>query len=154
MLLWQLLLVVCACGALGGVINALLSDDRGFALPQTVSGVFRPGFIGNIFIGAVTAGLFWVLYGPFAESIAVGTAPSDVASTGRVEGGNYGETLSGLGGAVLAGVAGARLLTQLVDKQFFQKAASEAAGKPGSEVKAQQIATASPVEALNIAESM
>lgn len=58
MMLWMLL-AVFAAGGVGGVVNALMTDN-GFALPrfeQVTTGVniLRPGFVGNVIIGAVAA---------------------------------------------------------------------------------------------------
>ena len=62
MMLWMLL-AVFAAGGLGGVVNALMTDN-GFALPrfeQATTGVniLRPGFVGNVVIGAVAALVSW-----------------------------------------------------------------------------------------------
>lgn len=154
MSIWWLLLIICGCGAIGGLLNALFSEDRGFKLPQLVEGIWRPGWLGNVFVGAAAAGIFWTIYGPFAESFVIGTDPSDVASAVRESSGKYGEKLAGLGGAVLSGIAGARLLTQLVDKKFFQAAAVRAAASQADEDKSKQIALSSPVEALRLARLM
>jgi hypothetical protein len=43
-------------GAVGGVVNALMSDN-GFVLPKTAHGIIRPGYLGNVLIGAVAAGI-------------------------------------------------------------------------------------------------
>ena len=60
-------------------------------------------------------------------------------------------TLSALVGAVLVGVAGARWLTNEVDKNLLKAAASEAAASPADPDKSKQIAMATPAEALRIA---
>ncbi|NEQ26089.1 MAG: hypothetical protein F6K28_44995 [Microcoleus sp. SIO2G3] len=60
-------------------------------------------------------------------------------------------TLSAFVGAVLVGIAGARWLTNEVDKQLLRAAATEAAVAPADEKKAVRIASASPNEALRIA---
>lgn len=69
MSIWGLMGVVFAAGALGGLINALMSDN-GFGLPRThdVNGVsvWRPGVIGNVAVGAVAAFVSWGLYGRYA----------------------------------------------------------------------------------------
>ncbi len=58
--IWLLLLIVCAAGAVGGLINGLLSDN-GFILPRSEQldqlSVLHPGFLGNMLIGTVAAGL-------------------------------------------------------------------------------------------------
>ena len=70
MQVWIMLAIVCAAGATGGVINALLTD-KGFIKPDKERvgdvKVYRPGFIGNIFTGAIAAGVSWGLYGPLSS---------------------------------------------------------------------------------------
>ena len=51
---WACALLVAIAGACGGVVNALLSDN-GFALPRRESGVWCPGAISNILVGAFAA---------------------------------------------------------------------------------------------------
>jgi hypothetical protein len=158
MTIWELLGVICACGALGGILNAVLSEDRGFVLPQRVGTgdrkVWRPGFVGNILIGAITAGIFWMLYGPYADSAVIGSTTQSVVGRALESETKYGETLYGLAGAILSGIAGARLLTATVDKKFFQEAAGEAAGSPADASASAQMSTASPSEALELATNL
>ncbi len=58
---------VCAClisiaGAVGGIVNALLTDN-GFILPTRKGHVLCPGFISNVLIGAFPAFSSWAFYG-------------------------------------------------------------------------------------------
>ena len=109
MTLWVLLAIVFVAGAVGGVINAWMSDN-GFMLPRTEESggnrFIRPGFLGNIITGGVAACVSWGLYGPFAAAYVVGGPPSGAAGT------ELGLTLSSLVGALLVGVGGARWLTE------------------------------------------
>lgn len=150
MSLWALLLIVSGAGAIGGVVNLLMSDNQGFVLPQFVatSGtqIFRPGAIGNIVIGAVAAAISWGLYGPFAASVVFGPAPAGTPAPTL--------TLTALVGAVLVGIGGARWLTNEVDKTVLRAAASNAAGKNASAATASQIALAAPTRALELAAAM
>jgi hypothetical protein len=45
-----LLLIVCVAGAVGGIVNALMTDN-GFIMPSKAAAssgsILRPGFIGN-----------------------------------------------------------------------------------------------------------
>ena len=148
MSMWILLLIVFIAGAVGGIVNALLSDN-GFILPKpekTSTGqIIRPGFLGNVIISGVAACISWGLYGPFAAAYIIG-GPKLTGDTSQV-----GLTLSALVGAVLVGVSGARWLTNEVDKNLLKAAASEAAGSAANPKKAKQIAMATPSEALRIA---
>lgn len=155
MLIWTILLTVCGAGAVGGVINALISDN-GFALPQAKKvedgiSILRPGFLSNVFIGAVAAGVSWGLYGPLATYIILG---SDKALASNPPEGVW-LSVSSLVGAVLVGVGGARWLTNEVDKSLLQAAATKAAvAQPAPPAVAQQMALASPAQVLDIANGL
>ena len=127
------LMIVFAAGCVGGAVNALLSDN-GFVLPrpETTSGmrIVRPGFLGNMLVGGVAAAISWGLYGPFAASfIAGGPVPLPGAPA-------IGVTLSALVGAALIGVAGARWLSNEVDKRLLRAAGAEASkAAPSDDMK-------------------
>ena len=55
---WQCALFVLLAGAVGGVVNALLTEN-GFILPRRVSGIICPGFISNVLVGAIAAFASW-----------------------------------------------------------------------------------------------
>jgi hypothetical protein len=147
MFLWKYMAIIFVFGSIGGVVNALLSDN-GFILPrkeeQNNTRIIRPGFLVNIFIGGIAALVSWGLYGPFAQVFIIGgTIDPKVGSTGL--------SLSSVIGALLVGVGGARWLTNEVDKRLLRAAASKAASGQPSDQKAIRISAASPAEALNIA---
>jgi hypothetical protein len=147
MFLWKYMAIIFVFGAVGGVVNALLSDN-GFILhkkqAQNSTRIIRPGFLVNIFIGGIAALVSWGLYGPFAEVFIIGgTIDPKVGSTGL--------SLSSVIGALLVGVGGARWLTNEVDKKLLRAAASKAASGQPSNQKAIRISAAPPAEALNIA---
>lgn len=151
--LWGLLLIQCGMGLVGGLINALISDN-GFLLPVAAETpdhvrIWRPGCVGNAFIGAVAAATSWGLYGPFAAAVVAG-APVPGASVAQT----YGLTLAALASAVVVGVGGARWLTNEVDKKLLRSAASVAAGKAADAPRAAQIAASSPAGALMHAAAM
>jgi hypothetical protein len=99
MSIWALLGVVVAAGALGGAINALMTDN-GFRLPKwdEVGGarIWRPGWIANVVVGLSAAAVSWGLYGPYANDVLVGTQSSTTPQ-------NFILTLSSVVGAFLAG---------------------------------------------------
>jgi hypothetical protein len=153
--MWTMLLWVFLAGAIGGVINALMTDN-GFILPKrAIEGdqttVLRPGYLGNVLIGAIGAVVSWGLYGPFGSVHIVGAKEALVESTGNLK---LGLSLATFVGAILIGVAGARWLTNQVDKTMLQSAAAHAAGAKPSAAASVQIATASPAAALSIARNM
>jgi hypothetical protein len=138
--------VVCIAigGALGGIVNAIMVD-KGFMPPSrdTVDGVtiLRPGWVGNVIIGIVAAVVSWGLYGPLAQVDIL--HPDEAAAP-------IGVALSSLVGAVLVGIAGARWLTNEVDKNVLRVAASKAAGAPANPELSRELALASPFQALEI----
>ena len=147
MFLWKYMTLIFAFGALGGVVNALLTDN-GFILPKKEqrdnTQIIRPGFLVNIFIGGVAALVSWGLYGPFAAVFIIGgTNDPNLYSTGL--------SLSSVVGGLLVGVGGARWLSNEVDKKLLRAAASTAASGQPNDQKAIRISAAPPAEALRIA---
>jgi hypothetical protein len=107
---WAVVLAVGIAGLLGGLINALLANEglvqwRTEVLPDG-SRIWRPGFVGNMIIGAVTALVLAGLYSPLG-SVSLGGASSPPVTL----------TIGALAGALLSGIGGARLLTNEVDKR-------------------------------------
>jgi len=147
MFLWKYMVIIFAFGALGGVVNALLTDN-GFILPkkeqQDNTKIIRPGFLVNIFVGGISALVSWGLYGPFAAVFIIGgTNDPSLGSTGL--------SLSSVVGGLLVGVGGARWLSNEVDKKLLRAAASKAASGQPNDQKAIRISAAPPAEALRIA---
>lgn len=144
--IWLLLLIVCAAGATGGLVNALLSDN-GFFLPCTKRvgdlNILRPGFLGNMLTGMVAAGLSWGFYGPLGATSLFSFMPISESFS-----------LSALMGAVIIGMGGAQWITNVVDKKLLTVAASKAAAAPSAPDKAQQMLVASPAQVLEIAEKL
>jgi hypothetical protein len=153
--MWLMLFYVAIAGAVGGVVNALMTDN-GFILPkrEEVEGkttILRPGYLGNILIGAVGAVVSWGLYGPLSSALVAGTEEALKANANPDQ---IGLSLASLVGAVLVGVAGARWLTNEVDKSLLRAAAAQAAGANPSVSDSQKIAMAPPAQALQIARNM
>jgi len=153
--IWLMLLYVFLAGAVGGVVNALVTDN-GFPLPrrEPVDGdtaIVRPGWLGNVLVGAVAAVVSWGLYGPLSGYLVAGTPEALAANPAP---GRVGLSLASLVGAVLVGVGGARWLSGEVDKSLLRAAAIRAAGAQPSAAAAQQIAVAHPAQALQVARAM
>lgn len=117
---WICALLISTAGAIGGIVNALLSDN-GFILPKMKKGIMCPGFISNIFIGALSAFSSWSFYGSGAS---VELAKATATARGEIS-----LTFSALAGAFLVGVAGAKWLTNEVDKKLLKESVKEAAKK-------------------------
>ena len=107
---WWCASLISIFGGLGGVENALLSDN-GFALPRKESGVWCPGAISNVLIGAFAAFSSWSFYGAGA---AVELADKNLRSVISLR-------FSALAGAFLVGVAGAKWITNEVDKRLLKE---------------------------------
>lgn len=153
--IWLMLLYVFLAGAVGGVVNALMTDN-GFLLPRRESvdqesAVLRPGFVGNVLVGAVAAVVSWGLYGPMSAYLVAGT-PEALAANPAPE--RLGLSLASLVGALLVGVGGARWLSNEVDKSLLRAAAIQAALGPPSPAASQRIAMAHPAQALRAARGM
>jgi hypothetical protein len=145
---WFPLLAIFAAGAIGGLANLLLAGD-GFHLPKydPPTGIYLPGFLGNIAIGGIAAIVSWGLYGPFSSTVIIGA--------GRLEGhDDPGVTLASLVGAILVGTGGARWLASEVDKRLFRSAAAEAAAKPQDANASKVIAASSGIQALAAVRNM
>lgn len=149
--MWTIVFAISAAGAVGGLVNALLTDN-GFALPRTEKvgdlSVYRPGMFGNVIVGIVAALISWGLYGPLATYNIIPDSkdlPNQPEPT---------LNLFALVGAVLVGVGGARWLTNEVDKSLLQGAAAKAASATPDKDKAVAMALASPAEAVALAESL
>lgn len=137
-------------GAVGGIVNALVSDN-GFVKPsEECTGevtIIRPGFAGNILLGSVAAFISWGLYGAFSDAVLFGTA----TGLGTEE---ISVSISSIAGALLIGIGGARWLTNEVDKKLLRTAATAAAASKASFEDSQRIAVATPAQAFNIAKKM
>ncbi|MEI6031505.1 MAG: hypothetical protein WCQ20_10120 [Synechococcaceae cyanobacterium ELA739] len=158
----NLIVLIGLAGLVGGSINALLSDN-GFAMPRSIElngqRIYRPGFFGNMLVGAVSAFVSWALYGPLANVVIAGTP--EAIKTGQTL--DAGITLSTLGGAVLTGVAGSRWLTNEIEKTILKGAsvvaARSQATSPDEQDRATQIAdsmslSSSPVQVLRLAQDL
>jgi hypothetical protein len=136
---WEAALAAAGAGALGGLANALMSDN-GFVLPKNEatpdgSSVWRPGVTGTVIVGAIAAVVSWALYGAGAGQSILSTTALEL-------------TWAGAAAAVLVGVGGSRWLTSEVDKTLLKKTASAAASKDANPSLANVIATSSPAAGL------
>jgi hypothetical protein len=134
---WTCAFLISMAGAFGGVVNALLTDN-GFALPRRENTIWCPGFLSNVLIGAFSAFASWSFYGSGASiELAALTPRSEISLK-----------FSALAGAFLVGVAGARWITNEVDKKFLKETVKEAATKDISLRECEQLMSTSPRQAL------
>jgi hypothetical protein len=136
---WVCATLITVAGAIGGVVNAFLTDN-GFAFPRKVSGVWCPGAISNVFVGAMAAFSSWAFYGSGAAIELAGDQSTRTVISLR---------FSALAGAFLVGVAGAKWITNEVDKRLLKESVKVAAsGKQITLEASEHVVEGSPREVL------
>jgi hypothetical protein len=138
---WLPVVLAFVAGALGGILNALTTDN-GFIFPKfaTVSDgarIWRPGALGNLIVGAIAAVVSWALYSPSA-GLPVGDFRAEL-------------TWAGFASAVLVGVGGARWLSAEVDKMLLKGATAVASTKKENLQLASKISALAPAAVLEAA---
>ncbi len=112
------MLLIIIVGGLGGAANVAFSGD-GFVKPRWEGGVWCPGAIATIFIGAASALSSWALYGSgVAIDLAQGNQNTQISLR-----------LSALIGAFFVGAGGARWLTNETDKKLLAESVRVAGPK-------------------------
>jgi hypothetical protein len=139
---WTCATLITVSGALGGVVNALVSSN-GFALPRLERDIWCPGFIANILIGGFAAVASWAFYGSgagveLAKIAAVGEPRTEISLT-----------FSALAGAFLVGVAGAKWVTNEVDKRLLKESVRIAGTKKLTSEECERLASGSALEVLH-----
>lgn len=130
---WSLLGMVLIAGTVGGFIGSFVNGN-----PAAVFANWQV-LILNTLIGAVAAGVSWVLYGPLSQA-QIGTTSGTLTMK-----------VSTLGGAVLVGMVGSAWLTKAIGQNLFQKAAYNAAAAPESLGLATKMLAEAPADALKYA---
>jgi hypothetical protein len=134
---WVCAALIATAGGLGGVVNALFSGN-GFALPKYRNGILCPGFLSNVLIGAFAASASWAFYGSGAGIELAHPAERTEVSL----------RFSALAGALLVGVAGAKWITNEVDKQMLKESVKIAAGKTLSAEPSDELVRGSALQVL------
>lgn len=135
---WVCFALIAAAGALGGVINAVLTDN-GFTFPKREKGIWCPGALSNILIGSAAAVGSWSLYGSGA-AIDLAKQAGDRPEISL--------TFSALTGAFIVGVGGAKWITNEVDKNLLKESIREAVVKDIPRKDCNEILKESPVKVL------
>lgn len=104
--IWQLVLLIAVVGAVGGVANCAITGE--FVLPQfdREAKAWRPGWVGNVVVGAVAAVVVWGVNGPLAGYDILAGSDEKLHLT-------LAQLLSSIG----VGLGGGNILTQLAQKQ-------------------------------------
>jgi hypothetical protein len=137
-LLWVIVIVLVA-GAAGGFVNVFIGDN-GLHLPKLEHGVWRPGYLGTVFVGTIAAIASWatvksvVLLGADAQAVSLSTG--DLAN------------------ALAVGFGGAKWWKSETEKDVLQRTAAVAASKNADPSAASEIAVNNPFEALSTALKM
>jgi len=99
-------LLVLLLGGLGGLVNCFHSGE--FHLPQTdkKAGIWRPGWVGVVVVGAAAALVVWGLYGPAGSYIFNADTPQKIPIT-----------VSQIINSLLVGFGGGRFLHMAVEKK-------------------------------------
>jgi hypothetical protein len=139
---WICAVLIATAGGLGGVVNALLTDN-GFALPQYRHGIWCPGVIGNIIVGTFAALSSWAFYGSGA-GVELGQTTERMLVSLR---------LSALAGAFLVGVVGAKWITSETDKQLLKESVKVAGTKQLTPQECDQIVKGSARQVLDRVEA-
>jgi hypothetical protein len=150
MYVWQMMLIIAGAGANGGVINALMSDNA-FIMPKRENSdgtiIVRPGFFGNVLIGAVAAAISWGLYGTFSASDLLKLVKVSESVPSLI-------SVSSFVGALLVGVAGSRWLTNETDKKLLKAAGVQAAFALTAPAIAKSFASSTPAKVFQAASNL
>ena len=139
MTVWECSALILTAGAIGGVVNTLMTQGK-LRLPEYRAGVFCPGFIGNMMVGAFAALISWALYGAGAGvEVAKQTAGAREALS---------LTVGALAGAALVGVGGARWLSSEVDAKLLRASVHVTAERVMTPEQRRAIVSAPAVDVL------
>lgn len=139
---WTCAILIAGAGGLGGVVNALITDN-GFILPQTRRSIWCPGFISNVLVGTFAAFASWSFYGS-------GAGVDLAAVTERTQ---ISLRFSALAGAFLVGVAGAKWITNEVDKKLLKESVKVAGSKTLNSEECEQLVRGSALQVLDRVEA-
>lgn len=134
---WVCLLLIATAGAVGGILNAMMSDHS-LAMPSYRSPIWCPGIFGNLLIGACSAVISWSLYGAGAA-----VQFSEINPRTRIS-----FTFSALAGAAMVGVAGARWLSNESEKNLLRASVEKAIATSRPPDKCKELLDCSPRDML------
>lgn len=98
--------LIAGLGAVGGIINCAISGEFKFPQFDREAKVWRPGWIGNLLVGAVAAVVVWGIYGPLASYDFLEPKPAQLHLT-----------LAQLLSSLVIGLSGGKILTLMAEKQ-------------------------------------
>ena len=101
-----LILSVAFLGAVGGFANCAIAGESVLPRHDKTTGIWRPGWVGNIIVGAIAAVCVWGLNGPLSSYDLFSTVAPHIPFT-----------ISQLVSSIVVGLGGGNILTQLAQKQ-------------------------------------
>jgi hypothetical protein len=125
--------------------------DNSFVLPKTQEGIWRAGIVGNVIVSAVAALVSWGISGQVATIVLFQIVKTQETQPPAAALPIVLLTVGSLMNALLVGIAGARWLTNQIDKKLLQKAASDAKATQPNEDVAREMLNATPAHALSLA---
>jgi hypothetical protein len=132
---------IALCGALGGFVNVFIGDS-GLHLPKFEDGIWRPGYLGVVFVGMAAALGAWLA--TQGANLLDALRSSSVVTL----------RLSELSTAIIVGFGGARWFKSEGESTVLRKTAAIAASKSSDQAAAATIASSTPFEALAAATKM
>jgi hypothetical protein len=106
MTIWQIILLIAGFGAIGGIVNSAISGEFNYPRLDPAAKVWRPGWIGNVLVGAVAALVVWGVYGPLASYDLVAGTTIELHLT-----------VAQLLTSLVVGLSGGKILTLMAEKQ-------------------------------------
>ena len=106
MTIWRIILFIAVCGAIGGIVNCAISGEFNYPRFDRTARVWRPGWFGNVLVGAVAAVVVWGVYGPLASYDLVTGTKVDLHLT-----------VAQLLTSLVVRLSGGKILTLMAEKQ-------------------------------------
>ena len=106
MTIWQIIMLIAGFGAIVGIVNCAISGEFNYPRFDAGAKVWRPGWIGNVLIGAVASVVVWGIYGPVASYDILHGTLVDVHLT-----------IAQLLTSLVVGLSGGKILTLMAEKQ-------------------------------------
>jgi hypothetical protein len=105
MSIFYLVLFVAGLGGIGGLANCLVSGELSLPHIDRNTKTWRPGWVGNVIVGAVAAVVVWGIYGPFSSFDIIKSDFTQVSIT-----------IAQLLSSLVIGFSGGRILTSISEK--------------------------------------
>lgn len=110
LILLQIIFILFVAGSIGGLIGGLFDapwENKVKLIPYKNEDckTWYPGIFGNVLLAGMAAVIFWCLYGPYAGSPIIGSAPLNDGNAPHL-------TIGQLASCILIGMGGVFLFTE------------------------------------------